>query len=173
MKAVRHCRSRSRGRGLSLVELVVCIALIGAVAALLVSTYAQLSNRSADPLVQRQALAVAESLLQEIMAQGTGGTDQSGVANASGPEPGESRSGSGVLFDHVDDYDGLTLNPITTAESVALPGLEAYTASVAVRTLALNNGGGTASQGWWVDVRITAPGGSVVLLSGWRAALTP
>ena len=167
-----QCRAgRSRSRGLSLIELVVCIALIGVVAAMLLRIFGGLAGRSADPLVQRQALAVAESMLQEIMAQGTGSTDQSGVANALGPEAGESRTGAGVLFDNVDDYDGLVMAGVRATDGSVVPGLEAYTVNVAVRAQAV--GSVPASHGLWVDVRVTGPGGSEVLLSGWRARIDP
>ena len=156
-------------RGLSLVELVVCIALIGVVAAMLVDVFGRMVGRSADPLVQRQALAIGESMLQEILAQGTGATDQSGVANGLGPEPGESRTGAGVLYDHTDDYNGLDMTGVLATEGSAVPGLETYRLRVTVRAQAV--GTVPAAQGLWVDVRVNAPGGSEVLLSGWRARL--
>jgi len=156
-------------RGLSLVELVVCIALIGAVAAMLVNTFANLAGRSADPLVQRQAMAVGESMLAEILAQGTGSVDQSGGANAIGPEAGESRTGAGVPFDNVDDYHGLAMAGVVAVDGSPVPGLEGYTVSVTVRAQTI--AGVPADQGLWVDVRVAGPGGTEVLLSGWRARL--
>jgi len=156
-------------RGLSLVELVVCIALIGAVAAMLVNTFATLAGRSADPLVQRQAMAVGESMLAEILAQGTGSVDQSGMANAIGPEAGESRTGVGVPLDNVDDYHGLVMAGVVSVDGSPVPGLERYTVSVTVRAQAV--AGVPVNQGLWVDVRVAGPGGTEVLLSGWRARL--
>ena len=154
-------------RGLSLIELVVCITLIGVVAAMLVDVFGRMAGRSADPLVQRQALAVAESMLQEVLAQGTGTTDQSGVADGMGPEPGESRTGGGTLFDHVNDYNGLDMPGMLTTDGSAVPGLQAYRVRVAVRQQAM--GVVPDTQGLWVEVRVTAPGGSEVLLASWRA----
>ena len=168
-RRTRASASPCAQRGLSLVELIVCIALIGTVASWLVGSFGQLTGRSADPLVQRQAMAVAESMLQEILAQGTGNTDQSGVPDAMGPEAGESRTGAGQPFDHVDDYDGLVMSGVLGADGSPLPGLESYTVRVAVRQMAL--GGVPLSQGLWVDVTVQGPGGHQVLLSGWRAKL--
>jgi MSHA pilin protein MshD len=161
--------ARHRARGLTLIELVVCIALIGVVAAAMVGIFGRLIGHSADPLVQRQSLAVAESMLQEIMVQGTGSVDQSGVPDALGPEPGESRTGGGVPFDNVDDYNGLVMNGVTAVDGTAVPGLSAYSVTVSVRAQALS--GVPAGSGWWVDVTVTGPDGSPVLLSGWKARL--
>jgi MSHA pilin protein MshD len=142
-------------RGVSLIELVVSIAVMGVLVSGLWSSWAMLNSHNADPLVQRQALAVAESLMQEISLQpvatvsGTGGTNRS-------------------AFTSIADYDGLTLNGITDAQGVSLPGLAGYVARVSVGPQSLD--GVPSSAGWWIEVRVTSPAGSDTVLSGWRAA---
>jgi MSHA pilin protein MshD len=112
-------------------------------------------QRSADPLVARQSLAVAQSLLREIELQPLPG---SAVA---APTPG--RTG----FAAFTDYHGLTLNGITDAEGQALPGLEAFRAEVSISAQAL--AGVPQSDGWFIRVAVTGPDGVRTELASWRA----
>lgn len=63
-KTLSHGRRTSRG--LSLVELIVSIAIIGAGVAGILVVLNTAVRGSVDPLVQKQALAIAEALLEEI-----------------------------------------------------------------------------------------------------------
>jgi len=154
---------------MTLVELVVAITLVGAAAAAMVSSFGWLTQQSSDPLVTRQATAVGEAMLAEVLAQGTGSTDPDGGAEGLGPESGEARGSTTLPFDHVNDYHGFDQTGVTALDGGAIAGLEAYRVRVSVRAATL--GSGTPSQGWWVDVRVGMPGGGEVLLSGWKAAL--
>ena len=55
-----------RQRGMTLVELVIAIAIIGIAAAALYSAMASLAGRSADPMLRQQSLLLAEAYLEEI-----------------------------------------------------------------------------------------------------------
>ena len=158
------CRSEHSQRGASLIELIVLIVVVGIVATAAMGALATMSSRSADPLVQRQALAVAQSLLDEITAQPTPDGD------ALGPEPGEARGSASAPFNHVNDYHGLSMSGIRNFDGSAIAGLESYSASVTVRAQAIGNV--PAGAGWWVEVRVTGPGGAEVVLAGWRARLS-
>src|SRR5437763_11482345 len=60
---------RRRARGVTLVELIVFIVIVS-VAVMGVLTALDLSNRSStDPMIQKQALAIAEALLEEVQLQ--------------------------------------------------------------------------------------------------------
>lgn len=155
---------RSEQRGASLIELIVLIVVVGIVATAAMGALATMSSRSADPLVQRQALAVAQSLLDEITAQPTPDGD------ALGPETGEARGSSSAPFNHVNDYDGFSMSGIRHFDGTAITALESYSASVLVREQAVGNV--PAGAGWWVEVRVTGPGGAEVVLAGWRARLS-
>ncbi len=66
------CRRTSAGRrqrGLTLVELIVFIVIVSVGLAGILVTYDTVVRHSADPLVRKQALAIAESLLLEIEQQ--------------------------------------------------------------------------------------------------------
>ena len=53
-------------RGFTLVELIAFIVIVGIAVAGVLTTYEKLARDSPDPLVKKQALAVAESMLEEI-----------------------------------------------------------------------------------------------------------
>jgi MSHA pilin protein MshD len=156
-----------RQRGVTLVELVLFIVIVSVVMSAVLNLLALSAARAADPLVTRQSLAIAESLLDEVLSQPVASADPDGGADAVGPEGGESRSSSTLPFDHVNDYDGLVLNGITTVDGAAVPGLQDYRAAVQVRGEGFN--GMAAGFGWLVTVTVTTPDGSTLRLSGFRA----
>ena len=121
-----------RETGTTLIELVVSIVIMSTVVTALMMVVARTSGSSADPLLRVQAIAIAESYMEEILAQSL--LDPSG-SDSGGAEAGETRP----VFDDVTDYNGLSDtsgaldqagNPIT--------GLEGYNVSVAVTDTPLN-----------------------------------
>src|SRR3970040_826346 len=58
--------SSSRQRGLSLIETVIFIVVLGIGIAGMAILYNQLTLASVDPLVRKQAVAIANSLMEEI-----------------------------------------------------------------------------------------------------------
>jgi MSHA pilin protein MshD len=182
-----HFASRARLlRGLTLVELLLFIVVIGAGLAGVLSVFVESTRASSDPLIRRQALAIAESLLEEVQlmpftfcdsedanvetATSTAGC--AGGADAIGPEAGESRYAS-PPFDHVNDYHGFTMTGIVDVTNTAVPGLASYSASVNVAAAALgtiNAGSGDALR---ITVTVTGPGGTSVTLDGYRTRYAP
>ena len=144
-----------RQAGVTLVELIVALTLATVVLSSIWSAWNLLSSRSADPLVARQQLAIAQSLLREIQLQPLPGT-----ATAA-PTPG--RTG----FASISDYDGLVMNGISDVEGLAVPGLQTYGASISVTPQAFN--GIAADQGFWIDVSVTGPDSRALKLGAWRA----
>lgn len=55
-----------RQRGLTMVELIVFILVIGVAVAGVLGTLTTVTQRSADPLIRKQAMLLAESLLEEV-----------------------------------------------------------------------------------------------------------
>lgn len=123
---------RSRERGVTLIELIVFIVIVSvAVAGIL--TALNIANRSStDPMIQKQALAIAEALLEEVQLQpftycdpddpaaaeansaanctgGAGGANDENKLPL-GPETGETRT-SATAFDNVSDYNGFCMGP--------------------------------------------------------------
>jgi MSHA pilin protein MshD len=163
--------ARNRRRGVTLVELTIAIAIISIAVVSVLNVYTLTAGRSADPLQTRQSLAIAESLLEEILSQPFTINDPDGGADAMGPEAGESRGSTTTPFDHVDDYHGYTMNGIVGADGTAITGLENYSATVSEQWQALDNIG--SAEGLLVTVTVTPPGGSSVSVSGFRARIAP
>ncbi len=154
--------AKSKQAGVTLVELVVFIVIVS-VALVGVLKVLDITNRgSADPLVRKQALSIAESLLLEVEQQPftmcdpddanaatatttadcTGGAassqDKGGSAlNSSSPNT-ESRYSAIDPLDNVADYGGFTMPDASCAgicspgDTTPLSGLDAYAASVTV-----------------------------------------
>ena len=147
----------SSGRGFTLIELVLSIAIMGIAVAGVLAAYDYAVRDSADPIVKKQALAIAESLLQEIQQMPftycdpddpavSTATSAAGCATpeANGPEAGETRYSATTPFDNVNDYGaaisgnpGFSMNPIRDITNTVITGLDAYTATVTITLNAL------------------------------------
>lgn len=181
-------------RGATLVELIVFIVVVGT-AVVGVLTVLDLSTRSsADPMIRKQALAIAEALLEEAQLQpftycdpddanaaaalsaadctgGASGPNDEGRLPL-GPEAGETRSSATTPFDNVSDYNGLVVGPgITDLSGAAIAGLNAYTASMTVANLAL--GVVPAADSLLISVTVNGPGDTTVVLHGYRVRYAP
>jgi MSHA pilin protein MshD len=188
-------------RGVTLIELIIFIVIVSAAVAGVLTTL-EIANRSAtDPMIQKQALAVAEALLEEVQLQpftycdpddvnaatansAAGCTGGAGGANDEnklplGPEAGETRTDATTPFDNVSDYNGFCMGPaggcpnpsITDMNGVAVAGLGAYTATVAVANLAL--GAVPASDSLLITVTVIGPASTTVVLHGYRVRYAP
>lgn len=167
----RDIGRRARQRGVSLVELVIFIVVIGIALSSVAGALAFATRHTADPLVTRQALAAAESLLQEVLAQPFVALNPDGSAEAMGPEPGEARGSPTLPFNHVNDYHGYTMAGIADLNGSPVPGLAAYVAVVSVAQVAFD--GIAADDALRVQVTVTGPGGAQVTLTGLRARQSP
>jgi len=174
-------RSDSRQTGVTLVELILFI-LIVSVAVIGVTRIMNLTSvASTDPLREKQALALAESLLEEVQLQAftycdpddaNAMTANSPAGCASGaqgltPTAGETRYGS-PRFDNVGDYHNFEMNPadpIKDIQGQVILGLETYTAKI-FETEEL---GGDRIR---IDVTVSVDGLSVSL-TGYRYRYAP
>jgi MSHA pilin protein MshD len=178
---------RLRQRGLSLIELVVFIVVISAALAGVLQVFVQTSSASADPQIRRQALAVAESLLQEVqlMAFTYCDPDDDNVevaassagcatlAEAAGPESGETRY-SPPQFDNVNDHNGFAMNGgLLDITGTVVPGLSGYSASIGVAPAALGNLSAASAEALLITVTVNAPGNTQVVLNGYRSRYAP
>lgn len=142
-------------RGLTLVELVMFIVIVSVALAGVLTVLNITVKSSADPMIRKQMLAIAEALLEEVQSKaftwcdlddpqvatatsnavGASGCTSVATVEVSGAETIsviETRSNPTVPFDNVNDYAGLPLtSPISdvTATSTAPAG---YSATIAV-----------------------------------------
>lgn len=179
-----------RALGLSLIELLVFIVVVGvALAGVLIAINVG-AKSSADPMVRKQALAAAESLLEEIEQQpftycdprdssAATATSSAGCSLASYSMDTPANWGSGktrygpTFFDNVADYNNFsmsgTLNDVFQQASSRLSG---YSASVTVTQVGTGFGLANNADALRVDVTVTGAGDSVTL-TGFRFRHSP
>ncbi|MFO1328155.1 MAG: prepilin-type N-terminal cleavage/methylation domain-containing protein [Rubrivivax sp.] len=140
-------------RGLSLLELILAIVIIGVGLAGVLTALSTVVGRSADPIVRLQLLAVAEELLEEVQLHPFARTSNSAPLGCARD-----------TFNDVDDYDGYaTSGRVCTVDGTEIPALAGY--SVAITVAAGTLGGVSAAR----LITVTASqGGSAVVLQGWR-----
>jgi MSHA pilin protein MshD len=153
-------------RGVNLVELLIAIVIISIASTGVLLVYAQVVGHSADPMIQQQALAVAEAYLDEILARPVDDPDAPELGG-----PGTPEEAARSQFDDVKDYWGLAESPPRNqngvAEDVDLdgnPDLGGYTVTVDV-TPNVNVGGVAMAR---VDVTVTYPPVVSFTLTGYR-----
>jgi MSHA pilin protein MshD len=180
---------RDAHRGFSLIELVVFIAIVAISVTGILGVFAYTARHSSDPLAQKQALAIAESLLEEVLlmpftwcdpddpgAPTASGSGDCAVTEGLGPEAGESRYSATAPFDNVNDYHGFDTQTASPAGICDLTGncfstLSAYRAVVSITEEAI--GGIPADDSLRVTVTVTGPAGTSVTVDGYRTRHTP
>jgi MSHA pilin protein MshD len=136
-----------RQRGFTLIELIIFIVVVSAGLAGILSVMNTVVKSSADPMVRKQAMALADSILEEILLKS--------YAHDPAAAVGTSRS----TYDNVSDYNSLTQTAFTDLPT----GLSGYAISIAVVPAALN--GVTMKK---VTVTVSR-GGESVSMSAYRA----
>lgn len=175
-----------RQRGLTLIELIMFIVIVGAALAGVLTVLNYTTQHSADPMIRKQALAIAEAILEEVMiqpftwcdpddpqaitatsnAEGANGCSSAATVEGLGAEGLEIRGGAPLSFDNVSDYNGLVADT-----NIAGGGAALYAATVAVAAEALN--GIPAADSLRITVTVAAPGGENIVLQGYRTRHSP
>ncbi|MDD2929581.1 MAG: type II secretion system protein [Sideroxydans sp.] len=154
-------------RGISLIELIMFIVIvsIGVTGILLVMN--QTTAHSADPLLHKQALAVAESLLEEVELQDF--IDQNdGVTTACPVASAVTAANRATDYHIVDCYNGFNMPGISDLAGAAIVGLENYSSTVTLTSEALNDvAAGNAVR---ITVTVTDPQGTAITIDGYRTA---
>jgi len=146
--------TRKRHAGFTLIELIIFIVVVAVGLTGILSVMNMVVKSSADPLVRKQAVAVAEAMLEEIL-----------LKNYSNPVGGYSGA-TRAFFDDVSDYNGYsTSTGIVDVSGAAVPGLGNYNFSPAVTVAASTDLTGVAAK----KVVVTVTGqGEVITLIGYR-----
>lgn len=176
-----------RQRGLSLIEAVIFVVVLGIGIAGLAILYNQLTLASVDPVVRRQAVAIANSLMEEIQLRpftfcdpddplvfSAGSPAGCGTPENIGHE-GETRYGP-TRFDNVSDYHNFSMpGSIQDIDNVTIAGLNGYTASVQIAAAGGDFPAATIppDEALRITVTVTGPANTQVVLQGYRLRYAP
>ncbi len=139
--------------GVTLIELILSMVIISIAVTGVFSVMNLTVRHSADPVVEHQAIAIAEAYLEEIMLQA--------YTDPNGTNAGETRTS----FDNVDDYNGLSDTGAHNQQGSLLGNLSSYNVAVAVADQAVSG-----LTGKKVTVTVTGPGVSGLSLVGYKFA---
>lgn len=145
-----------RQRGVTLVELLVSIVIVGIAAGTVLGLLATTTSSSADPMLRHQASAIAEAYLEEIMLRS--------FADPDGVDGEVSRA----AFDDLDDYDGLLDAGARDQFDNPVAGLADYTVSVSVSPSAALPSVPSADA-LRIDVIVSRGADINLILSGYRS----
>jgi MSHA pilin protein MshD len=157
--------------GFTLIEMVVAIVIIGVGLAGVLTAFTTTVKSSADPLIHKQMLAVAEEMLEEVLLKPFDPVAPA-VANSlkscDGALP-PSREG----FNDVRDFSGYQTTGICDTEGAAVAGLATYNLAVVIdaATASLDSvpSSGAISGVNVMKITVTVTHGTeTVTLNGWR-----
>jgi MSHA pilin protein MshD len=179
-------------RGLSLIELLVFIVIVGIAATAILGVFGGLTRSSANLLPDKQAQAIAASMLREIMAQPFTFCDPSdprapiatnanpappGCTNASGVENFGLEAGENYVtrttLDNVNDYNGYNSGgAVNFPDGTVVTTLAGYNVGVSVASAGVISGV-PANSTLRVTVTVTPTAGAPVQLVGVRIRYAP
>ena len=146
--------SRARCRGATLVELIVTIVVIAAAVSGVIALTTTTATRSADTMLQLQAVVIGEAYLNEILQK---------------PFGSDCAPCTRLQMDKVADYNGLLDVGVQDATGSPVANLGNYTVRVTVVNSALGAGPAVPGpQSELVTVTVTEPNGRSIALSGYR-----
>ncbi|MGX4640246.1 prepilin-type N-terminal cleavage/methylation domain-containing protein [Massilia sp. SYSU DXS3249] len=187
-----------RQAGVTLIELVMFIVIVAVALAAVIGVISFTSANSSDPLRRKQALMIAEGLLEEVQLAGFSFCDPR-AENADSAQQtaectlreefgNEGPAGTAFLrpFDNVNDYvasAGTPAAPFNNAagalsDALGRPlGVDGYQATVTITPDRLGDiaAAGTSADADALRIRVTVTfeGGDPVLLDGYRARYAP
>ena len=139
-----------RHSGFTLLEIITTVVVIAIAATALMSVFSSTIRTSADPVLQQQALAIAEAYMEEILLKDF----------AIGPET------TRASFDDVRDYNGLNDVGARDQGNNSIAGLTDYTITVTVVNDGLN--GIAAVDSLRINIVVSRALIDDILLSGYR-----
>lgn len=180
-------RASHAQRGMTLVELVVFIVIVSVGLAGILGVLNLTTRVSADPMLLKQQVAIAESLLEEIESKPFTwcDPDDANVTTAAsaaactlpqglGPTAGDARYNQLSPFDNVADYHDLNMDSgiLNPSDGTPIAGLGSYKAKVSISTAGAALGL-PADAALRIDVTVGAAGMPDITLTGYRLRYAP
>ena len=148
----------NRHRGFTLIETIMAIAIIGVGLAGLMSVFSGTVQNSADPVVRKQMLALAEEMIDEIQLK-----PFAAVAHTAGAACTRQN------YNDIWDYEGYaTSGHVCDIEGMTIAALDGYSIEVSVDAATLAGVAAAAR----IDVTVRQ-GSDFLTLTGWRTNYAP
>lgn len=187
ISTVGPVRRQRRQSGISLIELVMFIVIVSVGVVGILSVMNVTSKSSADPQLRKQALAVAEALLEEVQLMPFTDCDPDEydpataactLTESMGPEAGETRGSLSAPFDNVNDYHGFNtvtdgISDIGNSGTVTIPAGYSATISVAEDGGLGPAGSIAAANALRIAVTVTYNTSDTIVLEGYRTRYAP
>lgn len=175
-----------RQAGLSLVELLMFIVIVGVGIAGILTVLNLTAQKSADPMIRKQMLSLAEAYLEEVQLRPFTYCDPDdpavltaasaaacATAEATAPQPAtETRGSNADPFDNVGDYGGFGPAAVSDISGGALAALGAYQVAIGVAQESLEASIPSADS-LRITVTVSGPGSEAIALTGYRLRYAP
>jgi MSHA pilin protein MshD len=150
---------RFNAHGFTLIEIIVTIVVLAIAGTTLLSVFTSTARTSADPMIQQQAISIAEAYMEEIL-----------LKNFSDPQDEETGSREDVetraSYDDVQDYNSLPDKIVRDQKNNEIPQLSDYKVTVTVVGAELN--GIPANDSMRVDITVSHRVAGSITISGYR-----
>lgn len=163
--------------GLTLIELVISLVILSLASVAILRVLSDANKRSADPMIEQQASAIAQAYLSEVLLKPYCDPDLStdcpttcAVNNVCANPACSSMEAGRTAFDEVCDYDGLSDAGARNQLDQAIPALAAYTVTVQVDDsgVAINGLSANTGQALRITVTVNHPAMAPISLSAYR-----
>lgn len=153
--------AKRRQRGLTFIELIMFMIIVSVALVGILSVMNVVVKSSADPVVRKQAIAMADAILEEVLSKDY-------TPNGVYPQPAANTCPDRALADDIADYANCNgtayIAGNDTLGSSSIPGLDGYKARIGVESATVN---GVETRK--VTVTVTDLRGDAYSLSGYRA----
>jgi MSHA pilin protein MshD len=153
-----------RVSGFSLIEMVIAMVVLAISLTGSMMVMETTLRRSADPMLQHQAVAIAETYMEEILLQSYIDPDLDPITGAVCPTKEASRN----LYDNICDYNAISDVGAQDQGGNAITGLSGYTIDVSVDTSASLNTLSGSTEVLRIDIQISHPSLSSFSISAYR-----
>lgn len=153
-----------RVAGFTLVEMIIAIVIISVGLAGVLTAFNITVKSSADPLVRKQMLSIAEEMMEEILLKPYAVSH----ATANAATPCGVAAASRVLFDDIFDYQNFETTSICDIDGGAVVGLGSYGVRVTFDDTAGLGGLTGSATAVRITVAVTHSGTDTFSLVGWR-----